>query len=143
MQGARLETVNFENGLSFKWSDFTRGSYVDLNGIYLTDIGKGFVQGGIELRKDLLNPTGILHGGVIVTLADTIAIVGCGYLYEAIKISTVNMNVSFLKPVVAGKVIAKSRVVSQGKNLSLWQVDEYNENDELIAVVNITFSVKK
>ncbi len=143
MQAASLESVSFENGLTFKWSDLVRGSFIERNAIYLTDIGKGHVQGGIEFRKDLLNPTGIIHGGVIVTLADTIAIVGCGYLYEAVNISTVNMYVSFVKPVTTGRVIAKGRVISRGKLLSLWQVDAFNESEELIAVVQITFAIKK
>jgi uncharacterized protein (TIGR00369 family) len=143
MENARLETLTFENGMSFKWSDFIKGSFIEHNGIYLTDIGKGHIQGELSIRREFLNPTGILHGGVIVTLADTIAIIGCGYLYEALNITTVNMNVSFIKPVISGKVIAKSKVISQGKHLSLWQVDVFNEKDELLAVVSITFSIKK
>jgi uncharacterized protein (TIGR00369 family) len=143
MQASRLESISFENGMSFTWTDFIRGSFIERNDIYLTDIGKGHVQGEIEFRKDLLNPTGIIHGGVIVTLADTIAIVGCGYLYEALNISTVNMNVSFLKPVKSGRVVARSRVISQGTYLSLWQVDAFNENEELIAVIQIIFAIKR
>ncbi len=106
-----------------------------------TDIGKGYVKGEIGLKSDLMNPTGILHGGVMVTLADTVAIFGCGYLYEVVTIATLDLTVSFLKPVKTGKVTACGKVLSRGRSLSLWQVDEFDESGNLIAVVNVTFSI--
>lgn len=136
-----LEKIELENGMSLNWKDFTKGTYVDLNGIYLTDISKGYVEGEIVLRPELRNPAGILHGGVIATLVDTIAIFGCGYLYETVTVTTVTMNISYLKPVKTGKVIAKGNVVSRGKSLSLWQVNVYDDAHNTLAVVSVTFSV--
>ena len=143
MQGTKLETIALENGITLSWDEFAKGTFIEHNGIYCTEIGKGYATGEIVIKKELLNPAGIVHGGVIVTLADTVAIIGCGYLYEAINITTVSIYVSFVKTAVSGTVVAKAKVVSKGNNLSVWQVDAYNEGNELIAVVTVTFAIKK
>ncbi|MCX7982372.1 MAG: PaaI family thioesterase [Syntrophales bacterium] len=143
MRGRKLEKVTLDNGMEFTWDAFVAGTFIEANGIYLTDIGKGYAEGELPLRKELLNPAGILHGGVMATLADTVAIMGCGYLYEALEITTVNLQMSFLKAVRSGLLKARARVLSQGKNISHWQVEEYDEKGELVAVVTVTFAVKK
>ena len=139
--GTKIEKITLGNGLEFNWNDFTGGTYVDYNGIYLTDIEKGFVRGEIELKPHLLNPLGVLHGGVIVTLADTIAIMGCGYLYEAVNVTTTNLNVQYLKPAKTGIVHAEGKVLSKGKSVSSWQVDLYDEEKKHIAVVQVSFFI--
>lgn len=143
MKGSKIEQVTLENGMEFGWDDFTQGTYIGLNGIYLTEIGKGYAEGELEIRKELLNPAGIVHGGVMATLADTVAIMGCGYLYEAIDITTVALQVSFIKAVKSGILRARARVLSRGKHLSHWQVEEFDERNELICVVSVTYAVRK
>lgn len=137
----KLEEVSFENGLSFNWQEFTKGTFVEHNGIYLTDIGKGFVNGELKVESYLLNPAGVLHGGVTVALADTLAIMGCGYLYEAVSLTTTNLSVQYLKAVTKGLIKGKGRVLSQGGAVSTWQIDEYNEKDELFATAQVSFFI--
>jgi uncharacterized protein (TIGR00369 family) len=139
--GTRLEAITLDNGFTVNWRDFTDGTYVALNGIYLTEIGKGHVSGELEVAPQMLNPNKILHGGVIVTLADTIAIFGCGYLYQATAVATISLTVSYLKAVRSGKIVAKGKVLSQGKSISMWQVDINDESGNLCALVNISFSI--
>jgi len=75
-----LDLITLSNGLSFNFSEITKGTYVAYNGIRLTEIGKGYIRGEIDIRPELLNPNGILHGGVLSTLADT-------WRYSAVSIS--------------------------------------------------------
>jgi len=138
-----IEEITIESGMTLNWKDFTGGTYVEHNGIFITDIGKGFVRGVVDIRPELLNPLGVLHGGVVVTLADTVGIFGCGYLYEAVNVTTADLTVSFLRPVKTGRVHAVGKALSQGRNLSLWRVDEYDDNENLVATVNVTYSIAK
>lgn len=95
----------------------------------------------MDIRPEQLNPTGILHGGVIVTLADTVAIFGCGYLYETVNIASAGITVSFVRPVKAGTITASGTVISKGKSLSLWQVGVSDGDGNVLAIANVTFSV--
>ncbi len=139
--GTRLEKLELSGGMSLVWSDFTKGTFIEHNGIYLTEISKGHVRGEIKISPHHLNPAGILHGGAIVALADTVAIFGCGYLYEAINVTTVGLTVSYVKPAAAGVITATGKVISKGKSLSLWQVDVHDGKGNVLAVVNVTYSV--
>lgn len=137
----KIESVALDNGLQFKWDDFVRGSYVEYNGIYLTHIEKGFIRGETEIKPEYLNPLGVLHGGAMVTLADTIAIMGCGYLYEAVDVTSTGLNIQYLKSVKSGIVVAEGKVLSKGKSVSAWQVDLYDKDNNHIAAAQVSFFI--
>ena len=109
------KSIAFEltDGLTIDFDDVNRGTYAALNGIKLTVVGEGFIQGEIKIEPSLKNPNGYLHGGVSATLADTLAIFGCVYLYRVTTVSTINFNVSFLRPVRTGRITATGKDIIQ------------------------------
>lgn len=138
-----LETITLGNGLAFNYSEVVKGSYIEYNGIRLIELQNGFVKGELDVKPELLNPNKILHGGVFGTLADTIAIFGCIYAYEVASITTVNLNVAYLKPVKSGTICAKARMLSKGKSISHWEVEILDENEELLATASVAYFIKK
>lgn len=137
----KIESITFDNGLQFNWDELVQGSFVDYNGIYLTHVEKGMIRGATEIKPEYLNPLGVLHGGAIVTLADTVAIMGCCYLYEAVEAASTGLNIQYLRPVKSGKVFAEGKVLSKGKSVSSWQVDVYDEDKNHIAAAQVAFFV--
>ena len=138
-----LENITLGNGFTFNYAAVTGGTYIEYNGIRLTEIGKGLVRGRIEIRPELLNPNRILHGGVLGTLADTVAIFGCIYVYEVATVTTVSLNVTYLKSAKSGAVTATAKMLSQGKSISHWQVDITDDADRLLAVASVSYSIKR
>src|SRR5690242_17482977 len=75
-----------------------------------------------RLRKELLNFSGVLHGGVTATLAD----VAVGQALTRIHgrpSTTVELKINYLRPVTGRKVTARSHLVRIGKTLSIARVD--------------------
>jgi len=138
-----LENITLGNGITFNYAAVTGGTYIEYNGIRLTEVGKGLARGRIEIRPELLNPNRILHGGVLGTLADTVAIFGCIYAYEVPGVTTVSMTVTYLKPAKSGAVTATARMLSQGKSISHWQVDITDDDDRLVAVAGVSYAIKR
>ncbi|HOT47166.1 MAG TPA: PaaI family thioesterase [Spirochaetota bacterium] len=138
-----LETITLENGFTFNYAAVTGGTYIEYNGIRLTEIGKGLVRGEVVIKPELLNPNKILHGGVFGTLADTVAIFGCIYMYEVAAVTTVNLTVSYLKAAKSGTISAAARMLSQGKSISHWQVDMTDDEGRLLAVASVSYSIKR
>jgi 1,4-dihydroxy-2-naphthoyl-CoA hydrolase len=138
-----LENITLGNGFTFNYAAATGGTYIEYNGIRLTDIGKGRVRGKLEIKPELLNPNRVLHGGVLGTLADTVAIFGCIYVYEVASVTTVSLTLTYLKSVKSGEVTATARMLSQGKNISHWQVDITDDDDQLLAVASMSYSIKR
>lgn len=141
--GTALENITLSNGFTFNYAAVTGGTYIEYNGIRLMELDKGYVRGEIEIRPELLNPNKVLHGGVFGTLADTVAIFGCIYLYEVATVTTVSLTLSYLKSAKSGTVSAAARMLSRGKSISHWQVDMSDADGGLLAVAFVSYSIKR
>jgi acyl-CoA thioesterase len=138
-----LENITLGSGITFSYADITGGTYIEYNGIRLTEIGDGHARGELEIKPELLNPNRVLHGGVFGTLADTVAIFGCIYVYEVASVTTVGLNISYLKSAKSGTISANARMLSRGKTISHWQVDIMDDNEQLLAVAFVSYSIKR
>ncbi|OFY62225.1 MAG: hypothetical protein A3H98_04455 [Bacteroidetes bacterium RIFCSPLOWO2_02_FULL_36_8] len=81
------------------------------------------------VRKDMTNPVGMLHGGVISGMIDDC--VGVNFFILALEYfyPTVNLNVEFFSPASEGEtVIVKTQVIKQGKTIINIKADVINEN---------------
>ena len=90
------------------------------------------------INDKALNPYKISHGGFIYGLMDT-----CGGLHIFLetdkKAVTISSNVNFIKPGVGKKLIAKSKTIKIGKNISVIEVNAYNDLDDLVATGTFNF----
>ena len=138
-------SVKFEfgEGAVVDFDELTKGFYEKLNGIRLTKMEDGYVEAEIEVVPSLMNPNRTMHGGVAATVADTIAIYGCAFSYKVSSLSTVNLNVSFLRTVKSGIVTAKGRMLSRGKNVSIWKVEVFDDASNLVAEATVTCAITK
>lgn len=95
----------------------------------------------IEMRDQLRQPHGLLHGGVTATLIDTamaFAVITC--LAEDEKASTVDLSVHYLRPHLDGKVSCTAKVVKAGKRLLTVSAEVLNEQGKLIATALSTYT---
>ena len=106
------------------------------NGIVIDKVSKDEIVAHIDVTNKSLNTWGIVHGGLLFGLADTIAGALC-YVngHEAV---TIDANINYLKP-VKGYVKAIATIVKPGRVINLYRVDIYNEKDELSATVTFNF----
>lgn len=134
-------SFKMKNGRTIDVDAVNEGTYAALNGITLTHVGEGTVEGEIEIRPPHLNPNGNLHGGVTTTLADTLAIFGCVYLYQSTTVATLSINVSFLRAVKSGRITAKARSLSRGRRVSQWRVELFDHTAAMFAEASVTVAV--
>jgi len=87
------------------------------------------IQFQFMVRKEMTNPVGMLHGGVISGMIDdcmgvNFFVLGLEYFYP-----TINLNVDFFNPVSEREtIIVKTQVVKQGKTTINIKADVINEN---------------
>ena len=95
----------------------------------------------IEMRDELRQPHGLLHGGVTATLIDTamaFAVITC--LDETEKASTVDLNVYYLRPHTEGKFSCTAKVIKAGRRLLTVSGEVVNEQGKLIATALSTYT---
>ena len=85
---------------------------------------------------------GVVHGGVLATLADT---AGGLATYMACprgtRVATVEMKINFLEAVEAGTVFAEAEVVRRGRHIAVVDCDVRDERGRLVAKALMTFFV--
>ena len=102
-------------------------------GLELMDAGPGWVKERLPIRPEFLQP-GVVHGGVIYTLADTVAAHAVlTMIYPQEWTTTVEQKINFLRPAVEGSIVGHGRVIHAGKRLVYSEAEILNEAGQLIA----------
>lgn len=115
--------------------------FARLIGMRLTDIRPNEAVIEIEMRDDLRQPSGVLHGGVTATLIDTaMAFAVRTYLTDTEPTATIDLTVHYLRPHIEGKAICTARVVRPGKRIFTVSADVHNEEGKLIATGLSTYT---
>lgn len=97
----------------------------------------------IDWRPELCTSNGVLHGGVIMTLADS-AGAGCAFLNlpeGAIGTSTIESKTNFLGAVKGGSITARSTALHVGSTTIVVETEVRHEDGRLIAKVTQTQAV--
>ena len=115
--------------------------FAKLVGMQLVDIRPNEAVIEIEMRDDLRQPNGVLHGGVTATLIDTaMAFAVRTYLTDTEPTATIDLTVHYLRPHVTGKASCTARVVRPGKRIFTVPAEVVNEEGKLIATGLSTYT---
>lgn len=88
-------------------------------GLRFTDKAAGRSRCEIDVGADHLNPHGVVHGAVFFAMADTSMGAALYPLLGADEsCATVELKVSFFRPVSSGTVVCESTVVHRGRTLA-------------------------
>jgi acyl-CoA thioesterase len=115
----------------------------DMIGLNITKFDKGFSQCVLEVENKLMNPHKTLHGGVIYSMADTGMGIALYPLLEKDELcATIEVKISYFKPVREGKLICDTKVIYKGKNFSSLE-SEIKNGEILVGKATGTFSIFK
>lgn len=110
-------------------------------GMHLVDLRPGEAVIKIDMRDDLRQPAGLLHGGVTAALIDTaMAYAVITRLAEGERASTVDLTVHYLRPHTEGIFTCTAKVVRAGKRIFTVSADVVNEQEKLIATSISTYT---
>lgn len=112
-------------------------------GIEAVDLDPSAVQLALAWRADLCTAAGLLHGGVLMALADSAgAVCAVGNLPAgAVGTSTIESKTNFLGAVRDGVVTATSRPLHAGSTTVVVETELRDGDDRLVAKVTQTQAV--
>ncbi len=93
------------------------------------------------MRPEMRNGHGVLHGGVIATLADVAVGVALKPLIAPRTATTIDLKVSYLKPVVGGTLWARCYLVRVGRTLVTGRVELTDDQSKMVAIAIATYMV--
>ncbi|AMG75742.1 PaaI family thioesterase [Sphingopyxis granuli] len=96
--------------------------------------GEGRIEIAFHPTAQMLNPRGTVQGGFVAAmLDDTMGPALVSMTGGAEVPASIDLNVSFLKPVMPGRVIGKGRVVGRGRSVAFLEAELFDEKGELLA----------
>jgi acyl-CoA thioesterase len=93
---------------------------------------------------DFAQGAGLLHGGALVSLADTAVVMAIKSLAPVqTHFATISLESKFLYPVKRGIVTARAKVMNQQGRILQGQATVYNEEERAVLEFSSTFKVAK
>ena len=116
-------------------------AFAKMIGMRLTEMSAGEATIEIEMRDELRQPHGLLHGGVTATLIDTaMAFAVITVLDKDEVASTVDLTVHYLRPHTEGAFSATAKIVRIGKRLIFVSSEVFNAQGKAIATAISTYT---
>jgi uncharacterized protein (TIGR00369 family) len=105
-------------------------------GFCLVEVGDGEVRFAVTPDESLYNPIGLVHGGLVCTLLDSV--VGCAVhttLPAGVGYTSIELKVSYLRPVHAhsGELVAHGWVTKPGRRVAFADGDVRDRDGKLLA----------
>lgn len=141
MENKRLQLLQSLVGKPFSESPSPFAKW--LNGTVVS-VDENSVEFQFEVRKEMTNPVGMLHGGVISGMIDdcmgvTFFILGLEYFYP-----TINLNVEFFSSAKEGETVTvQTKVVKKGKTIINLKAEVMNEEQKVIAFATSNLAVSQ
>jgi molybdopterin converting factor subunit 1 len=113
--------------------------YVELLGARPLQTEPGLMRFEFNPTEQLLNPAGMVQGGFVTAMLDeamgpaVLAALGPGH-----AIPTLELKVSFIRPVRPGRVVAEGRVVHLGKSVAFMESSLVDDDGNLLATATAT-----
>ena len=115
--------------------------FAQLIGMRLEDLKMDEATISVEIRDDLRQPSGVLHGGVTATLIDTaMAFAVRTRLEPTAATATIDLTVHYLRPLVEGKATCVAKVVRAGKRIFTVSAEVFNSDGKIIATGLSTYT---
>ena len=87
-------------------------------GIEMIDFDKGSCRTCLEIKKKHLQQDGIVHAGVLATMADhTAGAAGCTLVSDDEIVLSVEFKINFLRPAIGEMLECKAKVLKPGRTI--------------------------
>lgn len=105
-----------------------------LLGLTITSASEDEVVASFEVRPELLQPYGLLHGGVLCSVVETVgSVAGATWFGDRGNVVGTSNHTNFLRAVREGILTATATPIHRGRTQQLWTVDVRDEQQRLVA----------
>jgi 1,4-dihydroxy-2-naphthoyl-CoA hydrolase len=113
-------------------------------GTEFLDLGPDEARARIAVRDHHKQPFGLVHGGVVATLAESIC---SPATYNAVADDEMTVmgqsnDTAFLRPITGGQVNAVARPRHRGRTTWVWDVEISDADERLCALARVTIAVR-
>ena len=121
-----------------------QGGFDALYGLELLEVTDELVRARVTVRDKLKQPFGLVHGGVLASVAETLASVGTAVVVmpEGMAAMGLSNNTSFMRPIIEGTIHARALRRHRGRTTWIWDVEISDDSGRLCALTRMTIAVR-
>lgn len=98
----------------------------------------------LDLRPALFNSDGVVHGGILASVADEVAWFAIiEALGEKRRMTTTELKINYLRPVQGKMLTARGYVLKLGRMLNVTRIEIFDERRKLAAHATVTYALLK
>ena len=106
-------------------------------GLQFTELSPDGARAQLEVKPKLLQPMGLVHGGVYCSMIESMASVAAHTWLNADggggNVVGVNNNTDFLRSISSGMVYGTAEPIHRGRSQQLWLVTITDDDDRVVA----------
>lgn len=121
-------------------NEMSQDTMVSRLGIEFTGWDNNELVATMPVDERTIQPMKILHGGAMLALAETLGSAASRLYVDnpGKKVYGVSVAANHVKAVKSGQVRGVASLVHGGKTTQVWNVNIYNEDDNLISTARVT-----
>ena len=129
-----------------RWAGFGRWErtyFPSLVGLVVEELRTDYCRMRLPFRPELEQPAGVVHGGAIATILDTVVVPAIGTAYGAeMRYSTVDMSVQFLSAAIRTDLVAEGWIVRRGRTMVFCEAEAVTgDSGKVVARALMTYHV--
>jgi uncharacterized protein (TIGR00369 family) len=115
-----------------------------LYGLRLLEYSDTEVRAEVDVREELKQPAGLVHGGVYASIAESMASLATALavMEQGEMAMGLSNSTSFLRPVTEGTVHAHARRLHRGRTTWVWDVSFSDDAGRACAATRMTIAVR-
>lgn len=113
-------------------------------GLEIVEAGDEVVRGRVAVRRELTQPSGIVHGGVYASIAEALASLGTSVGVAGTGSIGLGMsnNSTFVRPIAEGTIHGVARRRHRGRTTWVWDVEVSDDEGRVCALSRVTVAVR-
>lgn len=133
--------------LQARWAKFPHGVgrpiFPSLVGLELEEVRTDYARMRLPFRAELEQPAGVVHGGAIATLIDTVVVPAIGQAYGPGWVYlTIGMNVRYLGAVADEDAVAEGWIEQRGRSVIFCRAEVRVPSGRVVADGTLTYTVR-
>ncbi len=109
-------------------------------GVRITKVEEGYAEGELDIVPRHMNPVGVVHGGCLTTLADTVTGVASYTAFEGRNINvTVNCTMNFLRGGRGTQLKCAAKLQRAGRSIAVFDATITDDQDKVVATGCFTY----
>lgn len=119
---------------------FNKATLMETLDITYVDVGEDFLTAKMPVTPKVHQPDGVLHGGAMVALAESVGSAACYIFLDAknFMIRGLEISANHVRSLSEGDVFATARFIHKGRTTQVWDIKLKDVDGRLISAVKLT-----